>query len=414
MYKNELDRFESFIKGKADELEFEYNPADWSALEQKLPKASPQGLTNTGKFWLGAASVGLILTAATVYFVNMPSEVENNTLSQQEVTVVSVEEPTKTVTETAQPEEETLVHAPENINEENITPERVEVLPTVNPPEVSTASQPLPREKVVPDVTEATSRTIPPAKASLEILPFHQQFCVGEVIEIEGKASGKITWLMDDKQLSTGETAKIEDLKPGKYSVTAKVGDTYQTKTFEVIEPPTALPVHVSKEYVRGWPIHQFRINEFSGNKVTWKINGENLPSSNGMELNHTFLKAGQYEVIAEVTNLAGCTTTSKEYVRISNEEILLAPLAFTCNDDNLNERYIPESLKHLEEDFTFEIYSKINGALVYKAVNDRAGWDGVDYSSGQICKTGEYTWKVVVKTTDGQLQFAGNLLLFR
>ncbi|MFN3917048.1 MAG: gliding motility-associated C-terminal domain-containing protein [Flavobacteriales bacterium] len=409
MSKNNLDKFESFIKNQAEKIEFEYSPADWAALEQKLPKTSSGGFS--GKFWLGAAAFATLVTiSGIVYFNNTEKE---TTIAQTEET--SANDKTEAKVENTFNENTIDTKANNAVPLSKVTPASKinEVNHIIDPSPIAESNTSLTEHpKLTKPITETTaSIQIAP---KIEILPFDNQLCLGEDVIIEVKVnqnSNEIKWILNDQLIGQGKKIKLPTNRAGKYGIIAKINETYQSATYEVIEKPEAR-LQNELEYVDGWPIHTFATNIPANWSVKWKVEGKTIT---GESIEHSFLKAGYYDVEAEVTNHFGCVSKEKINLRIDNEAILLSPLAFTCNDDNLNERYIPESLKHLKEEFIYEIYNKVNGRLIYRSINDASGWDGKDHFSGQDCQAGEYTWKVIIKTKEGkQHPFAGNVNLLK
>lgn len=139
-----------------------------------------------------------------------------------------------------------------------------------------------------------------------------------------------------------------------------------------------------------------------------WIINQEKTIRTQNTA--YLFEQAGTYPITLIVSNAIGCADTITKNILVNPEFNVFVPNAFTPNNDNLNNIFIP--VTRGVKLFTFLIYDRY-GHLVFKSENLNIGWDG--YINGQPAKQDTYAWKLIITSNEGtQKQLVGEVLLYR
>ncbi len=120
--------------------------------------------------------------------------------------------------------------------------------------------------------------------------------------------------------------------------------------------------------------------------------------------------ETGTYKVIAR--DKEGCTVTDSAFFEIENCITDLGlPLAFTPNDDGLNDIFKPLSLKNIRN-MAIQIFDP-NGKLVYLSDSKKASWDG--QFENQKLPNGEYIYSIQYQLAGGEVKYdAGRVELRR
>lgn len=120
--------------------------------------------------------------------------------------------------------------------------------------------------------------------------------------------------------------------------------------------------------------------------------------------------ETGLYKVTAK--DKEGCTVTDSAYFEIENCITDLGlPLAFTPNDDGLNDTFKPLSLKNVQS-MAIQIYDP-TGTLVYLSNSKKASWNG--QFQNKKMPNGEYIYSIQYQVrNDGKKFDAGRVELRR
>ena len=111
--------------------------------------------------------------------------------------------------------------------------------------------------------------------------------------------------------------------------------------------------------------------------------------------------------------NAAGCYDTLVKYITVANDYNLLAPNAFTPDNDGLNDEFLPEALRDTQLRYDLEVYDASSGKVIFRTNQDGKGWDGTDIRTGTKAKQGDYAWAVSLYKTTGEIEkFKGNIKL--
>jgi gliding motility-associated-like protein len=117
-----------------------------------------------------------------------------------------------------------------------------------------------------------------------------------------------------------------------------------------------------------------------------------------------------------EVTNEYGCKSSDTILIFPESFKIYL-PTAFSPNNDNINDIFIPISTSEVDFDYEIMIFNRY-GQMVFKSNSFSEGWDG-NYQN-LPCPVEVYTWIVVVQPLvessfyAGQNMMKGNVTLLR
>ena len=107
--------------------------------------------------------------------------------------------------------------------------------------------------------------------------------------------------------------------------------------------------------------------------------------------MSYSFPDIGIYEVILEVTNLAGCYDSIVRYVEIEPVYRIYAPTAFSPNVDGFNDGFRLLTSRGLDN-MLLQVYDRW-GNLVFQTRDDEAEWDG--QLNGRPLDAGIYVWQV-------------------
>ncbi len=164
---------------------------------------------------------------------------------------------------------------------------------------------------------------------------------------------------------------------------------------------------------------------------ITWDF-GDNSPYSvfhNPKDINfnssgesittafHTYVLDGLYPVTLTVYNHFGCSKSITEIVTIGQGASIMAPTAFSPNNDGINDQFRP-SLLGLKE-VSMNIYDSW-GNLIYEISSDTAtlpldwGWNGVEKINSEPIN-GTYRYYIMAKTiNDTIIEKEGQFILIK
>lgn len=171
-------------------------------------------------------------------------------------------------------------------------------------------------------------------------------------------------------------------------------------------------------------PNQATRITNLSNSAASYTYTFGDGGESNDPEPSHTYVAAGEFQIVLMVTSNGGCVDTFAldQKVIALDESSVLIPNAFTPSPsgspgpvysdvtDKKNEVFHP--LVKGADKYQLSIYSRW-GELLFDTKDPLEGWDG--YYKGQICTQDVYIWKVVAVFLDGKVyNKTGDVLLLR
>jgi gliding motility-associated-like protein len=143
-------------------------------------------------------------------------------------------------------------------------------------------------------------------------------------------------------------------------------------------------------------------------------------PNTNGESLTtvfHSFAKDGLYPVTLTVFNKFGCSKSITEIITVGQGASIMAPTAFSPNNDGINDLFRP-SLLGLKE-VNVNIYDNW-GNLIYEITSDTAslptdwGWNGLENGKSEPVN-GTYRYYIMAKTiNDLIIEKEGQFILIK
>ena len=246
-------------------------------------------------------------------------------------------------------------------------------------------------------------------------VPFTSYFNWGS--SSDSSSTIDIRWRLDTSTFY-GKKFSFPFTKPGNYIITGFFTDTVtscsNTGTLMVSahQQPKA-----DFEYNPEHPVedvHEVIFTNTSEGELQQKWNWYFI-NNNGLKSEketcfYTFKEAGIYPVALVVSDVWGCSDTVVKNITIDEDFNLFVPNAFTPNDDNLNDIFLPvmRGVKLYE----LSIFDRW-GELMFVTTDPQHGWNG--YYKGQICQSTVYTWKISLSTKSGQMkQLNGHITISR
>jgi len=125
----------------------------------------------------------------------------------------------------------------------------------------------------------------------------------------------------------------------------------------------------------------------------------------------YTYTEGGIFGVIQTITNEFGCVDSAVGVVLVEGF-VFYVPNAFTPNEDNTNEFFMPIALGISE--YHLQIYNRW-GELIFETYDLNQGWDGRLLENGEISQDGVYIWQVRLEDNFSiPHQYVGHFTLFR
>ncbi|MDP2387784.1 MAG: gliding motility-associated C-terminal domain-containing protein, partial [Bacteroidota bacterium] len=173
-----------------------------------------------------------------------------------------------------------------------------------------------------------------------------------------------------------------------------------------VYEPamPTTLEPHV--EFLN-------TTRNTTGLQWNWDIAG--LDSATYTNVSYDFPASGTYNITLTAISPAGCVGYYSSSVTVLPDYVIYVPSAFTPNNDELNDVFIPKYSELMKEDYIMSIYDKW-GEKIFETTNITEGWKGSKNNSDNIIAgSGVYIYKIVYKDANAKGHvLTGHLTLFK
>lgn len=205
-------------------------------------------------------------------------------------------------------------------------------------------------------------------------------------VQVSGSATiNSYSWNTDPVQ--NGSTAT--GLSAGQYAVNITASNSCDISA-DVIVPigPDAFPIPDLGPDTTLCPGSVFLLHPGNFNTYEW----QDLST----DQNYIVEQAGVYTV--KITNTAGCSGTDTVSVSEDCLNDIIFPNAFTPNEDNLNEIFLPfgSTIKN----FNLKIYNRW-GQLIFESVDQSRGWDGTYLGKRQ--EEGIYLYRVSYSVRNGE-----------
>lgn len=141
-------------------------------------------------------------------------------------------------------------------------------------------------------------------------------------------------------------------------------------------------------------------------------LNGTN--NSTAVNPSHGYSYVGEYKVNLVATSSKGCVDIAYILVEIAPDFALYIPNAFTPDGNNVNDIFQPMGVGIDEENYRMDIFDRW-GENIFTSNNFRKGWDGSVKGSSKSAPQGVYTYKLMVKDTQGNKHpYVGHVTVIR
>lgn len=119
------------------------------------------------------------------------------------------------------------------------------------------------------------------------------------------------------------------------------------------------------------------------------------------------------YNVCLSTVSPDGCIDSTCHYVIINDVFLIYVPNTFTCDNDGINDVFLPVIQGENPESYELMIFNRW-GELIFQSNNKLIGWDGTH--KGIKSKEDVYVWKIRVKkkTNEDKLEYIGHVNLLR
>ncbi len=153
-----------------------------------------------------------------------------------------------------------------------------------------------------------------------------------------------------------------------------------------------------------------FTNTSINSNQISWTMGDDYLGSQQKMK--YTFHDVGCYRIKLTVTNTALCNDTTSRLICVTEGFNFWAPNAFSPDEDEMNEIFIPKGTGWDENNYTFFVMDRW-GNTVFKTHSIYEGWNG---KYGGSKATDEiYVWKVqLTDLYDTKHEYTGKVALLR
>ena len=410
-----MDNFDEIIKQQVEEFNAPYNEAHWAEMEGRLNTIRTQKVKKN--ILVSAGTIAIISVAGYFYLSNH----SDNKQITEKASVTTTTEITNPSNESQQKE---VVITEQN--KQHVNP---------NTPIVSSSQNDVKENKTEPDnSSEENAKTAPasqvnttnsnsnnhsPQTTSLkaEFSIRNNTVCMNEEVSFEAKESlapVSYYWDFGDGTNSTEQNPTHRYEENGDFDVTLtitnrKTGEEakYSQKKAVTIFPQPSANFSFTETSLKhddnklAYPYTKFYVkNSKPDEKYTWNFdNGETSTSKNAQTIHK---KKGTYKVSLKVENSYGCESIASKKVLIKNDYTLLAPNAFTPDNDGENDDFIPKALLGWDVQFEMVITDK-TGKVVYQSSDKSAPWNGRLNNSGNQLPAGIYLWKVVTYDAEGK-----------
>jgi len=398
--------FEEFVKASMKDVQVDYNPSHWNRIEQELD--NKRGNLN---YYIGGGIVaGILVTGALL----IPFTRENQpSTSKNTVQVAKKDQPT-TITSAAKTTELFTQNQPSLNPVKTVASKTIVSIDRI--PGISSTSSLEPKADKQP---ELITKKVSEGSITAQIKVNRTVGCAGEAFyfAVETKTPATLEWIFGDGKKSNLPNP-THVFAPGKYGVSLKVTSLIDGKTLNIID---GCSITVNPKPVASFDYNMDETTDFSrtiglvdqtknSNYSEWYIDGKVYREANPKV---KWNRKGHLPVALIVKNDLGCYDTLAQQITMNQEYNLLAPSAFTPNDDNQNDDFLPAALKNTEMGFKMEILDPRTGGIIFTST--KQPWDGQNNTTGKRADQGTYIWVVTLTRPDNSKEiFKGNLSLLK
>lgn len=409
-----MNNFEDILKQKLSEHKLpDYNPSHWKKVEAELNKKRKKGLLFAASLLIGLGVTGSALYLNQTQSTTKPTNINNTEVPYDKNTYSTPNTNTEKETKSNKNALEVEASNETQSNTESITKSGVsnENLAKDNTSKKVLENNNTPEKKIV----ESDTGTVLTESALVNDKQLKQEFetkilvsvnnaCVGDKVEfkIESEDPISVVWHFGDKSNTDKPNPKHVYENAGMYYPYAEVTflldgktkDVYFDKPLKIFGLPQAeieVEETESENFRRVFkftPVTEAEIIEYN-----WLTN-----NSNGKSLSKEINTKGLHEIAVEITDKNGCTNIVRNNLSLKTDYNLLAPTAFTPDNDGMNDNFIPKALYQAEDGtFTFKVIEPNSGKVLHQSNSFNNPWKGIDPSTGETLKGGTYLWSVAL-----------------
>lgn len=431
--KNKLTTEEQLLQSKLNEVQFNYQEADWAQMEAVVAKKGFWG--NYGMLFKTAAIFAIL--GAAVFLVNEQFE-SRKTTNQDNPVASDLAESNKVTTSIIDSETNQSNLDQEVIKTDNtLLAESSEIKETTEAP--SNVISKLPTNEISKNTnikTETINVDIVPAEtkpsASKEWVNPHFEIkgvqilnapCINSTVHFDLSVRGfyddeiEITWMLNNKILD-GKKAENQALinVTGDYTIKAIAQRDNQvlssSESHFIVEDiaPLNFVYHNLSTPFDDDQINLSITNPIQGTYV-WFADGNKKKLTPGTNVNLELKTEGMHDVTVEYTSNYGCTQSTTKQVEMEKfYSPLVFPNAFTPYNGGYNEVFELSVLKP----YTYKNYELViqdmNGRVAFKTINAQDNWNGKLNNTGETLK-GKFAWVVKLENENGKRKsFSGKV----
>jgi len=205
------------------------------------------------------------------------------------------------------------------------------------------------------------------------------------------------SWTFGDGTISGEQNPSHLYSVPGIYDVSLTVQVDSICTFSQTISLPDLITVHprpdalVTSDLSEQSAFHpNFTFFDMSAGSISETMYFENGDTSSLNEVPYTFYESGNHPVMLIAVNEFGCTDTSYVTVYVIPETTIYIPNAFTPNNDDLNDVFIP--VVYDVNSYDFMIFDRW-GQIIYQSTKQGDGWDGT--RNGKLCPIDTYVYQL-------------------
>lgn len=225
------------------------------------------------------------------------------------------------------------------------------------------------------------------------------------------------TWSLSNGQTSTNGASwsPVLDI-PDTYDVTLTAVNAYGCTNSETQENAIVVYPNPTANFTFTDPDYYGNVDfeNTSTGAIIYRWDFDGLGASSEEHPSFTFpTGSGNYDVCLEVENEYGCIDEICKTVVIESSCYIFAPNAFTPDDDDFNDVFLPHVSGHSPESYELTIFNRW-GEMLFESHNTSVGWDGT--YGGKVAKDGVYIWKITVRELDSdkKLDVTGSVTLIK
>ncbi len=252
------------------------------------------------------------------------------------------------------------------------------------------------------------------APPQINATPISMTTCVHQNITLfvngENLENPTYQWYFNNGLLSTDSTPVVSFSNAGVYSYSVHIQNNAVCNTSLNVTAVNSITVYPTPfaDFVFSPTLTTIFDPDISFMDMSWGGNYENIAAyntqwhwnlgdghtlDNVLQFIHSYAEYGEYTAQLIVTNNYGCKNSISKTIRILPEFRFWVPNAFSPNNDNLNDIFLPIVIG--VEDYLLEIYDRW-GEKLFSTQNTKQGWDG--YYKNTLCKDDVYIWKISFK----------------